>query len=158
MGDHTETLQVDFDPAILSFSQILDLFWGSHNPHAAHRRSQYMSALFWHDAEQRGVAEASAARIEESQGAKVTTQILAFDRFYLAEDYHQKYVLRRHAEFASALLVTYPLLEAFVASTAAARLNGYLAGHGSRHAMAQDLPLLGLGADEQVRLTSIHHG
>jgi peptide-methionine (S)-S-oxide reductase len=155
LGGHTESLEVDFDPAQLSFSEVLELFWMSHNPHAAPRSSQYMSALFWHDAEQRACAEDSAARISGANGGvEVTTKILALDGFHLAEDYHQKYVLRRHRDFESVLLEVYPDLVEFTNSTATARLNGYLAGYGTLELLAHDLPLLGLSLEAQERLST----
>lgn len=156
LGGHTEALEVEFDPAKLSFPEVLELFWMSHNPLAAPRKSQYMTALFWHDGEQRARAEESAARISESSGsAGVTTKILALDGFHLAEDYHQKYVLRRHQEFESVLLEVYPDLVEFTNSTATARLNGYLAGYGTLELLAHDLPLLGLSLEAQKRLSDV---
>jgi methionine-S-sulfoxide reductase len=150
LGNHTESLEVDFDPEVLTFGDVLEVFWQSHNPFGARRKPQYMSALFWHDERQRDLASETAARISNANdGAEVTTQLLEFDRFYLAEDYHQKYILRRHSEFESALLDVYPDLLEFTNSTAAARLNGYLAGHGTPESLARDLPLLGLNAAAQ---------
>ena len=154
LGGHTETLEVDFDPAKLSFSEVLELFWKGHNPLAARRSRQYMTALFWRSAEQRECGEAGVARISESNGPEVTTKIQALDGFHLAEAYHQKYMLRRHHEFEAPLLEMYPDVVEFTNSTAAARLNGYLAGHGTREAMAHDLPLLGLSSEAQERLNA----
>jgi hypothetical protein len=156
LGNHTETLEVDFDPASLGFSEILDEFFKAHNPFGAARGTQYMTALFWHDAEQLASVESRVAQMQaEAGGAQVTTKILAFDGFHLAEDYHQKYTLRRHREFEAALLDLYPNLLEFVNSTAAARLNGYLAGHGSRAALANNLPELGLTDAAQEMLLAL---
>ena len=153
LGGHTETLELDFDPAILSFAEILSLFWKAHNPFSAPRSAQYKSALFWHDSKQRAQAEESVAQLQtQAGGRELSTQLLPYEAFHLAEDYHQKYVLRRHPDFAGPLLGTYPNLVDFTASTAAARLNGYLAGHGKREHLAQDLPRLGLSAEAQAWL------
>jgi peptide-methionine (S)-S-oxide reductase len=109
--------------------------------------------VFWHNAEQRACAEEALARISEANGgAEVTTKLLEHGRFYLAEDYHQKYVLRRHREIESVLLETYPDLVEFTNSTATARLNGYLAGYGTQESLAHDLPRLGLNTEAQERL------
>ena len=156
LGGHTETMEVDFDPTKLSFREVLELFWAGHNPFARPWSRQYMNALFWHNPEQRAWAEESASQVSKANvGAEVTTKILALDEFHLAEDYHQKYILREHPEFESALLEVYPDLVEFTNSTATARLNGYLAGYGSRELLAQDLPLLGLSAVAQERLSKV---
>ncbi|MFT5199431.1 MAG: peptide-methionine (S)-S-oxide reductase [Planctomycetota bacterium] len=156
LGGHTETLQVDFDPTKLAYSEVLALFWNGHNPHAAARSSQYMSALFWHNAEQRRLAEDVAAQTSaDNGGAQVTTKLLEFKSFHLAEDYHQKYTLRRHRDFENALLEVYPDYVDFTNSTAAARLNGYLAGNGSSEDLLHDLPLLGLSAQRQEQIRAM---
>jgi len=152
LGDHTEAFEVDFDPEVLSYAELLELFWKSHNPCARPWSRQYRSAVFYHDETQRKLAEESAARIASERGAPVQTLIEQVDRFYLAEDYHQKYRLRRHVDLAGELLEIYPALEDFVNSTAATRLNGYLAGYGSRADLERDLPRLGLSEDAQARL------
>ena len=156
MGNHTETLEVDFDPQKLSFPEVVELFWKGHNPFAAPRSRQYMSVLFWRDAAQRDYAEDAAARISGANGGtEMTTRIAAFDGFYLSEDYHQKYRLRRHNEFEAPLRAVYPDFMNFVNSTAVARLNGYLGGNGAREAVDHDLPLLGLSSGDQERLRAI---
>ncbi len=152
MGNHTETLEVDFDRSVLSFDGVLEEFWRCHNPFAGKRGRQYMTAFFWRDAEQHLLVDQHVARLEAERGTPVTTTLLAFERFHLAEAYHQKYMLRRHAAFEAPLLEVYPKLADFVNSTAAARLNGYLAGYGSREAVAQDLPLLGLAEGARAKL------
>jgi len=90
MGDHTETLQIDFDPSQISYEELLDIFWASHRPTNPPRSRQYMSAILYHSEEQRRAAEASRDRIAAAIG-NVFTRIAPFERFYLAEEYHQKY-------------------------------------------------------------------
>lgn len=149
---------MDFDPTVLSLPDVLERFWSSHDPLAAPRQRQYRRALFWRDEEQRSLAEQRREGLAEVHGSeRVTTELLEFDGFHLAEGYHQKYRLRRHRELECALLETYPELEDFVNSTAAARLNGYLGGHGTPEALASDLPRLGLDAEAQARLLALAH-
>jgi methionine-S-sulfoxide reductase len=95
---HVEALQVLYDPAKTSYEQLLEVFWENINPTDADgqfvdRGPQYRSAIFYHDAEQQRLAEASKARLAASghfRGA-IVTPILAAGPFYPAEDYHQDY-------------------------------------------------------------------
>lgn len=93
MGDHTETVQIDFDPETISYEELLEVFWASHRPTVPPASRQYASIIFTHGEEQRRLAEASKARLEAAVG-RLYTDIVPLERFYLAEDYHQKYYLR----------------------------------------------------------------
>ena len=87
----------------------------------------------------------TAARLEAELGRPVRTEILPATRFTRAEDYHQKYRLRRHAELMRQLEAVYPDPGDFTDSTAAARLNGYLAGFGTEERIREQVaPLTGL--------------
>ena len=90
MGDHTETIQIDFDPSVISYGELLDVFWTEHRPTSPPHSRQYMSAILYHSEAQRVAAEASRDRISSALG-NVYTRIAPFERFYLAEEYHQKY-------------------------------------------------------------------
>ena len=133
LADHTEVFQVDFDPAKLSYEQLLREIWANRRGGSSHR-GQYMEAVFCTDAEQ----EATARQLG------ILAPILTGARFYLAEDYHQKYYLR-HDSVLMRELADYTPAQ-LVESTVAARLNGYAAGHGSRARLREELPQLGLSA------------
>ena len=79
-GDHTETIDIDYNPEKTDYKSLLDIFWKNHNPTTFYSR-QYMSAIFCHNAEQRATAELSMSQ----QRQKVATQILDAERFYDAE-------------------------------------------------------------------------
>ena len=136
LGDHTEAFALDFDPSIVSYEELLAEFWDAHRPTRAPYSRQYMAAAF-PSALQLDAALASRATIPSAE-----TPVIANARFYLAEDYHQKYYLR-HDRLLMAELEHYTP-SAFVDSTAAARLNGYIAGHGSRAQLEAELDSLGL--------------
>ncbi len=144
LGDHTESVQVDFDPEQISYEELLQVFWEAHNPLSRPYSRQYMAAVFYEDAEQQRLAEASLRRAAAELGEDVFTQVLPAGTFYLAEDYHQKYNLRRHSSIFSEMAAVYPQTEALIASTAAARLNGYLGGYGDRDQLKDELAGLGL--------------
>lgn len=148
--DHAEAIEVVYDPARLSYERLLEVFWDSHEPTYRSGSKQYRAFLFVHDEGQRRLAEASRDRLQTHLGRPVRTEIVDAGRFWPAEDYHQKYTLRRFRDIAAELMAHYPDPADFRDSTAAARLNGYLAGYGGDDA---DLGGLGLSPEAlaQVR-------
>ncbi len=144
LGDHTEAFQVDFDPAVLSYKEILEIFWNNHNPTGKAWSRQYMAAVYFHNNEQESAALESKAALEEKLGAAVTTEIVSLEIFYPAEDYHQKYYLQARPELAGELLDYYPDFSDFVDSTTAARLNGYIGGYGDPESLNEEVDSFGL--------------
>jgi peptide-methionine (S)-S-oxide reductase len=99
---HAEVVQVEFDDAKISFAQVLETFWSCHNPTTMNRQgpdvgSQYRSVIFYHDEMQKTVAEKSRGDIDRSGAHQqpVVTEIVVYDKFHLAEDYHQQYLEKR---------------------------------------------------------------
>jgi peptide-methionine (S)-S-oxide reductase len=99
---HAEVVQVEFDPARVTYDQLLDVFWTSHDPTTKNRQgpdwgTQYRSAIFYHTDEQREVAEKSREKWNASGkfGRPIVTEITAASTFYPAEDYHQRYLEKR---------------------------------------------------------------
>lgn len=152
LGDHTESVQVGFDPEEITYAELLKVFWDSHAPCSGVCSVQYRSALFVHDEEQRRVAEKSRATEEARRGNKVSTAIEKAGRFYPAEDYHQKWMLRRHADITAEFLALYPELQDFTRSTAVTRVNGYLGGHGTAPQLEREIHRLGLSAAAEEKL------
>jgi peptide-methionine (S)-S-oxide reductase len=96
---HAEAVQVEYDPARVSYDDLLDLFWRVHDATQLNRQgpdvgSQYRSAIFFHDPEQEAAAQAAKAR-QQSSGGQIVTEIVPTTTFYLAEDYHQQYLEKR---------------------------------------------------------------
>ncbi len=127
LGDHTEVFQVDFDSAAVSYEELLQMVWESHDPTRAAFKVQYASLVLAHDEQQLAQARASAGRLEQAIGRKLATRIEPLDRFWLAEGYHQKWYLRQHPEHMRIFAEAGYDETAFVNSTYAARLNGALA-------------------------------
>ena len=144
IGDHTETVQVDYDPTRISYAQLLDIIWESHSPDRRNPGGQYMNAIFYHDEDQRETALASKSALERKTGRTVTTRILPVRSFTMAEDYHQKYLLKQNTGLMRELDRIYPEHRDLVDSTAAARMNGYVGGNGTADQLAKELPDLGL--------------
>ena len=98
---HAEVVQVEYDPAIVSYDRLLELFWEIHDPTTLNRQgmdvgTQYRSAIFYHDARQKVAAEASLKRLDDSGEADgaIVTRIIPASVFYRAEEYHQRYYER----------------------------------------------------------------
>jgi methionine-S-sulfoxide reductase len=158
LGDHTESFQVDFDPAKTSYEKLLKVFWASHNPCEAADDTQYMSAVFYHNSAQKKLAEQTRAQVEASRGEKVKTPVLPVTTFHLAEDYHQKYYLRLHQDLFKEFQAIYPATKDLYHSTAVARVNGYLGGHGSSAALLKEMEGYGLSAAAQAKLLKVVKG
>lgn len=101
---HAEVVQVTFDPAKVSYEQLLDAFWAMHDPTQVNRQgpdfgSQYRTAIFYHSPEQKVAAEKSKAALQASGKLRrpVATEITAAGPFYRAEEYHQRYLEKRGA-------------------------------------------------------------
>ena len=95
---HAEVIQIGFDPAEISFKEILQVFFSVHDPTTMNRQgadigTQYRSAVFYHSDEQKRVAEETIAEVnaEGIYDSPIVTEVTAFDKFYPAEDYHQEY-------------------------------------------------------------------
>jgi hypothetical protein len=140
---------------VISYEELLKRFWAGHDPNERSWSTQYRAAVFYHNDEQRKLAEQTRDRIEAVQKIKVQTEILPFSRFYVAEAYHQKYGLRGQSEFMREFRSIYPSDEAFMNSTAAARVNGYLSGFGSSAALQKEIDGYGLSPEAQRRLLEL---
>jgi len=152
LGDHTECIQIDYDPARLTFEQVLDRIWVSHNPCVRTEYKQYRNAIFYETDAQRKAIEASKDRKEAELGKTIKTAVLALTRFHLAEDYHQKYELRCTEGLIEEFKTIYPEAKDLCNSTAAARVNGYIAGKGTREQLKSEIEQLGLSPEGRKRL------
>lgn len=154
IGNHTETVQVDYDPAQVGYADLLAAFWQSHRPTVPPPSQQYASIIFVHDDEQRRAAVESKRGVESRWGP-VFTEVVPYERFYLAEDYHQKYRLRNEPRLYRELRSMYPDAADFRESTAAARVNGYLYGYGTLEELEAEIGLFGLSDEGESLLLTL---
>lgn len=152
IGDHSESVEVVYDPELVSYEQLLELFWSSHDPTVRSSSRQYASFVFYHDDEQRRLALASKSRQEQQRGRPVQTEILPAGEFTQAEGYHQKYYLQNAGGLMEALSELLPTEQALVQSTLAARLNALAAGRQSLADLERELPIFGLQPPQQALL------
>lgn len=155
LGDHTETIQIEYDPDRISYQELLDIFWNSHNAARPPFSVQYKSIIFYHDEAQKGLALGSKARLEEKRNETILTEIVPYSKFYLAEDYHQKYYLSNVPDLNKELTAIYPDGNDFVNSTAVARVNGYVGGNGDIEILRQEIDSYGLSATAKQRLLAM---
>lgn len=99
---HAEVVRVKFDPERVSYEELLEVFWSEHNPTTKNRQgwdigTQYRSAIFYHDDEQKALAIESRDRLEASGKYRkpIVTEITQASEFYPAEEYHQRYLEKR---------------------------------------------------------------
>lgn len=98
---HAEAIQVEYDPSITSYEDLLMIFWSNHNPTTLNRQGpdvgeQYRSAVFYHTQEQESVAQKMKEKLQDEAmkrfGKEIVTEIKPVSTFYKAEEYHQKYL------------------------------------------------------------------
>jgi peptide-methionine (S)-S-oxide reductase len=99
---HAEVVEVTYDPARVSYEDLLRVFWENHNPTTLNRQgwdvgTQYRSAIYFHDAKQEAAARASKEQLEKSGKYRkpIVTEVTPASTFYMAEDYHQQYLEKR---------------------------------------------------------------
>jgi len=99
---HAEVVQLEYDPSLVSYEELLNVFWSLHDPTTLNRQgpdvgTQYRSATFFHNAEQEAVAKASKEKLQNSGRYKrdIVTEITPASEFYRAEEYHQQYIEKR---------------------------------------------------------------
>jgi peptide-methionine (S)-S-oxide reductase len=99
---HAEAVEVTYDPAVVSYDALLDLFWEAHNPTTLNRQGpdigeQYRSAILFHNAAQESAARASKERLGASgkYAREIVTEITPASRFWEAEEYHQRYLEKK---------------------------------------------------------------
>jgi len=112
---HAEVIQVEFDPARISYEKILETFWKAHDPTTLNRQgndrgTQYRSVIFYHSEAQKLAAEKSKRAAQAKFADPIVTQIAPLTKFYRAEDYHQDYY-RKHPEQGYCRVIIKPKLD-----------------------------------------------
>jgi peptide-methionine (S)-S-oxide reductase len=153
MGDHTESIQVEFDPNRISYERLLEIFWEEHDAQRSSLKRQYRSVIFYHNEQQRQAAEKSKADYEAKIKGTVRTTIEPFKMFYCAENYHQKFYLQKYSKVIEALGLEET--EDYIASTVAAKLNGYVNGRGNPEDFKKELPTFDLPIDVENKIRRV---
>jgi len=155
LGDHSESIQIDFDPSRISYRELLEIFWKSHDPTRGSWSRQYRQAIFYHNELQRKVAMESRNKLASETKERIATEIEPYAGFYLAEDYHQKHSLRAYPEIMRGFGAMFPDVKSLINSTAVTRVNGYLGGNGSCDSLKAEIESFGLSKRAKETLTSV---
>lgn len=101
--EHAEAIGIEYDPKLVSYNELLDIFWEIHDSTTLNRQgpdigTQYRSAIFYHNEKQKKEAQASKQQLQKTEkykNKKIVTEIIKASKFYRAEEYHQKYLEKR---------------------------------------------------------------
>lgn len=151
IGDQTETIEIEYDPEKISYNELLEIFFSSHNPYRQNYSRQYASLILYNNQKQQELAVKMKEKLEAASGREIKTEIKELKKFYLAEDYHQKFRLQQQRAFKENYLNKLSM-EEFINSPAVTKVNGYLTGNGKRTNIIENLGRLGLTEKLQKRL------
>lgn len=144
MGDHTECIQLEYDPRTIAYEELVDAFFGMHDASRPAYSVQYASLVLTHDEAQAAAALEACGRWTGAYGRSVLTQVRPLERFYPAEDYHQKYGLRADRTLLAEMRKNLHSETALRESTAAMRLNGFAYQGGRASLLAAEIDSYGL--------------
>lgn len=156
MMDHTEVVQIDYDEEIITYNELLEIFWKNNICTIKQLKVQYRSLILYNDDEQK--IKASKSKEEKEKNEIIYTDIESIGEFYSAENYHQKYYIQSIREISDEIKESCENFSEFVDSRIVARLNGYVKGYGSMNMLREDLKTDLLSDKSKKRLVSIVDG
>lgn len=140
MGDHTECLQIDYDPTLITFEEITRHFWSSHNSNRGNYKGrQYLSIFLYQDIDQKDAIKKIKTEIQTKNSQIIGTEIAPLDHFTIAEERHQKYYLKRYSNATQKLREHFLTEVAFTNATLVARLNSFVKGYGTLSSLKEEI-------------------
>ncbi|WP_270166407.1 peptide-methionine (S)-S-oxide reductase MsrA [Paenibacillus sp. SYP-B4298] len=157
LGDHSETVQISYDPRQINLERLLEVFWAHHRPSNTngYKGRQYQSLILYHSSSQLPDIERAVARRTALDGDVPVTEIAQLSRFYPAEERHQKYNLKRYPNAVDKLPRLCEMLGQDRSETIAARLNGLAKGHTSLSRILDELMEWELEEDKRERVIQV---
>jgi peptide-methionine (S)-S-oxide reductase len=157
LGDHTETVEMDFDTRIIPLENVLDVFWSNHNPFNIneYKGRQYQSLVLYRGQIQLNVIQKVMKMREEQGKRKPDTEIAPYNRFYPAEDRHQKYYLKRYPNAIQELSNLFPSPQELTNATLAARLNGLAKGYTNLHTILDEIRTWPISEEEKGNMLQL---
>ncbi len=159
-GDHTEMVEIEFDPEIISLESILNVFWSSHNPVNInnYRDRLYQSLILFRDPAQQHVIQEVMKSREEQGNGRPDTEVAPYAGFYPAEDRNQKFYLRRFPDAMDKLKALFATENELMGSTLAARLNGLAKGHTNLEKIIDEIRTWPISSEEQEAVIQLIKG
>lgn len=157
LGDHTETVELDYDPRRIGYAELLDIFWDNHRPENinGYKGRQYQSlALYRGERQREDIRQTLEARARRGKQAP-ETEVAPLVHFYMAEERHQKYNLKRFPDALARLSEAYPNPDDWTHATLAARLNGLAKGFTNRGRVLEELGRWEIGAPQREALIAL---
>lgn len=155
IGDHSECIQMDFDPHAVTYRELLEAVFVMHDPSRPAHSAQYASAVLYTSEAQREAAHEIIEELAPRFGRPVQTRIEPLTHFYSAEDYHQKYALRSNPVLNAEAQARYRSQLELRDSTLAARLNGFAYGGASRSLLEREIESYSLSAAASAHLLDL---
>lgn len=143
IGDHTEVIEISYNPEIISYENLLQIFWNNHEyDYTIKTQRKYMSLILYHTEEQKLIATKSKADEQIKRNPEnITTEIAKVAVFYPSEDIQQKYKLQQHKDLFKSIQLNSKLLQT---SYVATKLNGYIVGFGGLKQFLNEVHAFGL--------------
>ena len=141
LGDHTEVIQIQYDPSKITFKQLMSIFWKNHNSSIFYQK-QYWSIVLYINEEQKSAAQDLLQLYKKESLATVYTQIIPLEEYYHAESYHQKYTLQTHPWLIVAVNVR--SAKELIQSQVCTKLNGFLSSYGTHDELLESAKHFGL--------------
>jgi peptide-methionine (S)-S-oxide reductase len=159
-GDHTEVVDIEFDPEIVSLETILNVFWSSHNPVNInnYRERLYQSLVLYRDPAQREVIQAVMKSREERGNGMPDTEVASYAGFYPSEARNQKFYLKRFPDAIAKLKTLFAADEELADSMLAARLNGLAKGYTNMEKIIEEIRTWPISAEEQEAIIRLLKG
>lgn len=156
LGDHSEVVELDYDPAVVSLEELLAVFWTNHNPVNVngYKGRQYQSMVLYRDEAQHAEVRRAKLLMEERKGS-LDTEVEPLRAFHMAEPRHQKYYLKRFPDALAKTAERYPTEEALRDATLAARLNGLAKGFTNRERVVNEIAGWPIGEGERDALIAL---
>ncbi|MCR8630242.1 peptide-methionine (S)-S-oxide reductase MsrA [Paenibacillus radicis (ex Xue et al. 2023)] len=157
LGDHSETVEMDFDSGIIRLETILNMFWSSHNPINIndYKGRQYRSLVLFRDQEQHRVIQDVMRNSVEQGNGMPDTEVAPYTSFYPAKERHQKYYLKRYPDAIDKLKALFPSDEALTNATLAARLNGLAKGYTNMEKIINEIRTWRIYSEEQEEIIQL---
>ena len=142
LGDHTETIQIDYNPEQISYQELIEVFFENHNPYVKPYSTQYKSIVFYHNEKQKEIYEDYKEKITDNR--TIYTELKPYEKFYYAEYYHQKYRLQAYSILMKEIRKYYEKDMNFINSTLAARLNYFVGSRQGKKLFEKEKEFYGL--------------